>query len=111
VTSEPAAVTVNGAPVRVSSANQFEGSANVSPAANTFTVVATDPSGNIESQEYAVDVSGPSRTFTYDANGNMTSDGTRTFEWDAEDRNVVGHARLEPNRVSVRWSPSEKANR
>ncbi len=26
---------------------------------------------------------------TYDANGNLTSDGTRTFEWDAEDQLVA----------------------
>jgi YD repeat-containing protein len=33
-------------------------------------------------------VAGTDATFTYDANGNMTSDGTRTFEWDAENRLV-----------------------
>ncbi|MEW6738090.1 MAG: RHS repeat-associated core domain-containing protein [Acidobacteriota bacterium] len=31
----------------------------------------------------------PSKTFTHDLNGNMTSDGTRTFEWDAANRLVA----------------------
>jgi RHS repeat-associated protein len=30
-----------------------------------------------------------SGTFTYDVNGNLTSDGVRTFEWDAENRLVA----------------------
>jgi RHS repeat-associated protein len=30
-----------------------------------------------------------SGTFTYDLNGNLTSDGTRSFEWDAENRLVA----------------------
>ena len=29
------------------------------------------------------------KTFTYDANGNLTSDGTRTFEWDAQNQIVA----------------------
>ena len=35
------------------------------------------------------DVAGTGKTFTYDANGNLTSDGTRTFEWDARNKPVV----------------------
>ena len=34
-------------------------------------------------------MSGTSKSFTYDANGNLTSDGTRTFEWDAVDRLIA----------------------
>jgi RHS repeat-associated protein len=33
--------------------------------------------------------SGSSKTFTYDANANLTSDGTRAFEWDAVNRLVA----------------------
>jgi len=36
-----------------------------------------------------VDVTGGSKTFTYDANGNLTSDGTRTFEWDARNQLIA----------------------
>jgi RHS repeat-associated protein len=52
-------------------------------------VTATDPSGNSTTNTYEVTSSGPSKTFTYDANGNLTSDGTRTFEWDARNQLVA----------------------
>ncbi len=50
------------------------------------TVPATDPSGNAPTRQYEVDSLGSSRTFTFDPNGNLTSDGTRTFEWDARNQ-------------------------
>jgi RHS repeat-associated protein len=52
-------------------------------------VTATDPSGNTRNNQYQVDSSGPTKTFTYDANGNLTSDGTRTFEWDVRNQLVA----------------------
>jgi RHS repeat-associated protein len=52
-------------------------------------VTATDPSGNSTTNTYEVTSSGTSKTFTYDANGNLTSDGTRTFEWDARNQLVA----------------------
>ncbi len=56
---------------------------NVETGANVFSVAATDASGNARTQSYQVNVSGSNRTLTYDANGNLLSDGQRTFEWDA----------------------------
>ena len=56
---------------------------------NTVTIAATDPSGNAATAMYEVDVSDASKTFTYDANGNLTSDGTRSFEWDARNQLVA----------------------
>ena len=53
------------------------------------TVKATDPSGNLRTNTYQVSLAGASKSFTYDANGNLTGDGTRTFEWDAENRLVA----------------------
>ena len=82
--SEPAAVTVGGASAQVSSSNRFEGAANVTPGTNTVTVVATDPSGNVRTNTYEVGVGGTAKSFTHDPNGNQTSDGTRSYEWDAE---------------------------
>jgi uncharacterized protein RhaS with RHS repeats len=41
---------------------------------------------------YEVDQAGTSKTLTYDANGNMTSDGTLTFEWDARNQLVAVNA-------------------
>jgi len=81
--NEPATVTVQGVPAAVSSANQFQGGLPVVPGTNVFTVTATDGSGNVATAQYEVDVTSAPKTFTYDANGNLTSDGTRTFEWNA----------------------------
>jgi RHS repeat-associated protein len=59
------------------------------------TINATDASGNASEVVYEVDQAGTGKTFTYDANGNLTSDGTRTFEWDAGNQlvavNVLTH--------------------
>jgi RHS repeat-associated protein len=49
-------------------------------------VAATDYSNNTRTNTYQVSQSGSTTTYTYDQNGNLASDGTRTFEWDAENR-------------------------
>jgi RHS repeat-associated protein len=51
-------------------------------------VKATDPSGNVRTNIYQVTQTGAGKSFTFDANGSMTSDGTRTYVWDAENRLV-----------------------
>src|SRR5262249_35680752 len=53
---------------------------------STVAVTATDPSGNTRTNSYQITQSGATQAVTYDANGNLTSDGTRTFQWDAENR-------------------------
>ena len=53
---------------------------------NSFAIIATDTNNNVKTSEYEVENVGSPKTFTYDANGNLTGDGTRTFEWDAENR-------------------------
>src|SRR6266542_3606979 len=45
---------------------------------------AYDSAGNRSAEEQDDAVTGA--TYTYDANGNLAGDGTRTFEWDAENR-------------------------
>jgi RHS repeat-associated protein len=87
--SEPAMVTVGGKPLDVSSANRFAGAMPIGTGTTFFTIMATDPSGNAASQGFEVDSAGSGKTFTFDANGNMTSDGTRTFEWDARNQLVA----------------------
>lgn len=55
----------------------------------TYTVTATstlDPSAYGVATVVVSAQSGTDKAFTYDENGNMTSDGERTFEWDAENR-------------------------
>jgi RHS repeat-associated protein len=84
--NEPAAVTVAGQPAQVAGNNTFGGQATVTSGTQTVPVVATDPAGNVKSQNYQVNVTGSGATFTHDANGNLTGDGVRTFEWDAENR-------------------------
>jgi RHS repeat-associated protein len=46
-------------------------------------VAATDPSGNLRTNTYQVNVSGTSKTFTHDSNGNMSANGNKGYEWNA----------------------------
>jgi RHS repeat-associated protein len=87
--NEPAAVTIQGKAVNVDGLNRFSGAATVANGANTVSIQATDSSGNTINAQYSVGVSGPSRSFTVDANGNVTSDGTRSLEWDARNQLVA----------------------
>jgi YD repeat-containing protein len=87
--NEPATVTIQGQAATVSAANQFTGGVPVVPGTNVFTIRATDPSGNAATATYEVDVTDAPKTFTYDATGNLTADGTRTFEWDARNQLVA----------------------
>jgi YD repeat-containing protein len=87
--SEPASVTVGGKPATVTADNRFEGQAAVPGGTGQVAVTATDPSGNVRTSTYQVSQGATSKAFTYDANGNMTSDGMKTYEWDAENRLVA----------------------
>ena len=87
--NEAATVSIQGQPASVSSAGVFDGTAAIPSGTSTFTVSAADTNNNVASKTYEIENTGSSKTFTYDANGNMTSDGTRTFEWDAENRLVA----------------------
>lgn len=93
--NEPATVRIDGQPAVVDASNVFRGTGVTAAGTTTVTVTATDPATNTATQQFEVDVSGTAKTFTYDANGNMTSDGTRTFEWDARDQLVaINHGTL-----------------
>ena len=87
--SEPATVTVNGLPARVDGSNQFVAPTPVTSGTNTLTISATDPTGNNTTKVYTISQGTGTKTFTFDANGNLTSDSNRTFEWDAEDQLVA----------------------
>ncbi len=84
--NEAATVTVGGKPAQVAPDNSFVGQAQVPSGTSNVAVAATDPSGNTRTNTYQVGQSGSTVNYTYDANGNLTGDGTRTFEWDAENR-------------------------
>jgi len=87
-TTEEAAVTVGGQVAQTSQVGtRFEKAVTLPVGTNTVTIAAVDPSGNTNSKNYRVVVSGGAvQSFTYDANGNMTSDGVRSYAWDAENR-------------------------
>jgi RHS repeat-associated protein len=85
-TNEPSNVTIGGQPARILSGNRFEGETPVGSGTTSVPVVATDGSGNARTYTYNVSVSGATKTLTYDLNGNLLSDGVRTYEWDALDQ-------------------------
>jgi RHS repeat-associated protein len=84
--NEAATVTIQGLGATVTGDNRFERAAQVSSGTSQVVVKAKDYAGNERTNTYEVSVSGSSKTFSFDANGNMTADGVRTFEWDAENR-------------------------
>lgn len=84
--SEAGTVTVAGKAADVATDNSFRAMATVPSGTSTVAVVATDPSANVRTNIYQLSQTGASRTLIYDLNGNLTNDGTRTFEWDAENR-------------------------
>jgi YD repeat-containing protein len=81
--NEPGTVTINGVPATVDANNNFRGTVSTTSGTNTFTIVAKDATGNTTTKTYEIGVSGTGKTFTYDANGNLTSDGTKTYVWNA----------------------------
>jgi RHS repeat-associated protein len=90
--SEPARITIQGKTATVTADNRFTGTATTAGGTNTISVQAVDSSANTRTNTYQITTSGSAKAFTHDANGNMTSDGTRTFEWDAENRLVAINA-------------------
>src|SRR5262249_29385391 len=87
--SEAAKVTIQSKAATVTTDNKFSGTATLAGGTNSVDVQATDYSGNTRTSTYQVTVSGNTKSFTHDSNGNTTGDGTRTFEWDAENRLIA----------------------
>jgi RHS repeat-associated protein len=81
--NEAGTVTIDGQPAAVDTGNNFRGTAQVSTGTSTVTLVARDASGNQTTQQYEMDTLGSTSSHTYDANGNLTSDGTKTYFWNA----------------------------
>jgi RHS repeat-associated protein len=55
-------------------------------ASNQTQVQATDASAATRTNTYQLPAPGAPTSFTYDADGNLTSDGTSTYEWDVLSR-------------------------
>jgi RHS repeat-associated protein len=80
-------VPVNGAAATVKPDNAFEGKASVVAGNNTVTAVATDVNSNATTKQYNVSVTGSgTKSLVYDLNGNLSGDGTKTYEWDPLNR-------------------------
>ena len=107
--SEAGTVTLNGRPASVDAANGFSGTIPIVAGANVLTIGATDGSGNAGTRVYDLTSTGAGRTFTYDANGNLVSDGTRTFEWDA--RNQLVSVTEGPRRSEFRYDGQQRRTR
>ncbi|MBN8662870.1 MAG: RHS repeat-associated core domain-containing protein, partial [Candidatus Obscuribacter phosphatis] len=68
---------------------KFAANATLSSGANTIPASVTDGTNTTKNSSYRVSAKGSaSSSPTFDANGNMTTDGTNTYEWDAENRLV-----------------------
>jgi len=87
--SEPGAVTVAGKPAVVNENNEFSGTAQVPSGTSQVTIQATDAAGNVRTNVYEVAQVGVTRTLTYDPNGNLTGNGTNSYDWDAENRLIA----------------------
>jgi RHS repeat-associated protein len=86
-TNEPSNVTINGTRADNADHNQFTGKIDAAPGANTVTATATDMSANANTTTQSWDIDVPAtQLFSYDANGNLLSDGTRSYTWDAVNR-------------------------
>jgi RHS repeat-associated protein len=89
-TAQPGTVSVNSVTVITDSNGNFRTTAPVVAGSNNIPISATDSNGNVTNKSLIVNV--PSGTATgslsYDADGNMTSDGTNsnTYTWDAANR-------------------------
>ncbi|MBS2016360.1 MAG: RHS repeat-associated core domain-containing protein, partial [Deltaproteobacteria bacterium] len=97
--NEPATVTVNGQPAKVTSTDggapyRFEAVVDLDAGANTVVVQAEDGQNNTSTKSYSVTTTGTGKTFEYDTNGNLRYEkqpnGTviREYRWDQQNRLV-----------------------
>jgi RHS repeat-associated protein len=86
-TSSPATnVTVNGSSASLYGDSTFAKSGfTLANGSNPFTAVAQDSRGRQDTNSITVNLPA-SVTFQYDANGNLTNDGNRVFEYDFENQ-------------------------
>jgi RHS repeat-associated protein len=96
---EPATVTVNGKPAKVMSTGggapfKFEALVELALGANTVVIEARDRNSNVATKTYSVTTTGASKSYEYDANGNLRYEkqpnGTviREYRWDQQSRLV-----------------------
>jgi RHS repeat-associated protein len=93
IVNEPATVTLNGENAAVDAEGKFAGTIPVTVGTNEIEIAATEtqptPGKNPQTRTRTYEVEVPAasaQTYSYDLNGNMLSDGTRSYEWDGENR-------------------------
>ena len=80
---------VNSTAATLPTSTSFFAQPTLSTGNNSSTVNAVDGNNNSVTNTYQVGVQGgPSASLTFDANGNMTSDGTNSYSWDCENRMI-----------------------
>lgn len=79
--------TVNSIPAKLSWSKSFDENATLSSGSNSVPISVTDGANSVKTDTSLTAVTGPTSTsVTFDANGNMTSDETNSYAWDAENR-------------------------
>jgi RHS repeat-associated protein len=74
-------------PARMIQDNRFEAELALQEGANSIGVTAIDGSYNRSDYVFEIDVaSAASRSFSHDDDGNLLSDGIRSYEWDSQSR-------------------------
>jgi len=92
--NKPGGVIISGTATETTgSNNSFSGLAAVTTGSNNIVISATNVNGYMVTGTFGVNVTGgtPIQELTYDANGNLTYDGTTTstsYVWDAANRLV-----------------------
>ena len=86
--SEPGTVTIAGqSQITGSTSTTFSLAAPVNTGSNSIPITAVDASNNSVSKTLKITVTGTSAPqLQYDPDGNLTSDGTNSYEWDAANR-------------------------
>ena len=94
-TNEPAMVKVKPSiatgwkDARMLDSNRFESDQDLATGANQLNIQAKDGSNNVSNYTYALTLAAATAaTPTYDADGNMLSDGVRGYAWDSLNRLV-----------------------
>jgi RHS repeat-associated protein len=92
-TEQRAIGTSKGAQGTIGPSNTFQATpilaGGTSSTSNTASVTALSGGGTSATNNYNISINGSTpSSLSYDSNGNMTSDGTNSYSWDAENRLV-----------------------
>jgi RHS repeat-associated protein len=88
--SQPSVMTIGGGTPFVTgtttTSTAFSAQTPVITGSNNIQISATNVNGYGVTQTLSVNVTGGTESLTYDANGNLTNDGTQAYKWDSANR-------------------------